>query len=113
MSGGRPTAAFYLAVFAVVGGLVYFAGKQAGMFGGAGANVPAENDKDQPQIDPGQLNLGGGNGEVQAEGSSDDIVTTVKEYSYVPAQRLPPVTGTAGYQPLENNNMMTVELTKV
>ena len=105
MSGGRPTAAFYLAVFAVVGGLVYFAGKQAGMFGGAGANVPAENDKDQPQIDPGQLNLGGGNGEVQAEGSSDDIVTTVKEYSYVPAQRLPPVTGTAGYQPLENNTV--------
>jgi len=30
---GRPAAAFYIDVLVVIGGLVYFAGKQAGMFG--------------------------------------------------------------------------------
>ena len=33
MSGGRPTAAFYVAVLAVVGGLVYFAAMQGGFLG--------------------------------------------------------------------------------
>lgn len=105
MSGGRPTAAFYVAVLAVVGGLVYFAARQAGMFGGGNAAGPAPV-SDQPTIDPGQINVGGAaGGEAQAEGSSDDIVTTVREYEFVPAERLPPVSGTAGYQPLENNTV--------
>ena len=30
---GRPAATFYIDVLAVIGGLVYFAGKQAAMFG--------------------------------------------------------------------------------
>ena len=33
MSGGRPTFAFYLALVVVIGGLVYFAGSKAGLFG--------------------------------------------------------------------------------
>lgn len=103
MAGGRPTAVFYLAVLAVIGGLVYFAGQKASE---PKPPEPSQNQNpDGPQIDPGQVNIGGGGAENQAEGSSDDIVTTVKEYSFVPSERLPPVTGTAGYQPLENNTI--------
>lgn len=107
MSGGRPTAAFYLAVAAVVGGLVYVAGRQAGWFGNPEPpqNVPER--EGEPQLDPRQINVGGGSsgGELAAEGSADDIVTTKREYDFVPAERLPPVKGTAGYSPLENNTI--------
>lgn len=98
MSNGRPTAAFYLAVLVVVGGLVYFAGMKAGMFGEPGkpevSEVPTE-------LDPNELSLGdGGNAEAA---STDDVVTTVKEYEYIAAERLPAVKGTAAYKPLEDN----------
>ncbi len=100
MSGsGRPTFAFYIAVLAVIGGLVYFAGQRAGFFGDApevANNDPQNND---PLIDPDKLGAG------QAEQSSDDIVTTVKEYEFVPAEKLPPVSGTAGYKELEDNTV--------
>lgn len=105
MSGGRPTAAFYLAVLAVIGGLVYVAGRQAGMFGDGPAPAETKPGGDA-SIDPGKISIGGGAGAAAtAESSGDDIVTTVKEYSFVPAERLPPVTGTAAYQPLENNTV--------
>ncbi len=102
MSNGRPTVAFYIAVLAVVGGLVYFAGMQAGMFGG-GAATEKEDTKSSTDLDPDQINLGGAE---SAEAASDeDIVTTVKEYEYVPAERLPPVKGTAAYKPLKDNTI--------
>ena len=99
-TGGRPTIAFYLAVLAVIGGLVYFSGRQAGLWGEAPDNANKQSGGDQI-IDPDKI--GGGTGE--AEQSSDDIVTTVKEYEYVPAAKLPPVKGTAGYQELEDNTV--------
>ena len=113
MSAGRPTFAFFAAVVAVIGGLVYFAGMQAGFFGNpAGdpeANKNAGNEGgDAPQLDPNKINVGGGGGaggEMAAEGSSDDIITTKKEYDFVPAERLPPVKGTAGYAKLEDNTV--------
>ncbi|MEO2033465.1 MAG: phosphate ABC transporter substrate-binding/OmpA family protein [Planctomycetaceae bacterium] len=103
MSGsGRPTPVFYIAVLAVIGGLVYFAGRQAGMFGDPEpANVapaPAGGDGED-LIDPAKLGTG------QAEQSSDDIVTTVKEYAFVPSEKLPPVKGTAEYRALEDNTV--------
>ncbi|MEO1984805.1 MAG: ABC transporter substrate-binding protein, partial [Fuerstiella sp.] len=103
MSGGRPTAVFYLAVLAVIGGLVYFAGMQAGFFGNQPAPEPVgENGGEPTTLDPGKLNLGGGTAEAD---SSDDLVTTVKEYAFVPSERLPPVKGTADYKPLEDNTV--------
>ena len=65
MSNGRPTFAFYAAVLAVVGGLVYFAGMQAGFFGNAGGDAaanknPGKEGGDAPQLDPNQINVGGG-----------------------------------------------------
>ncbi|MEZ6126935.1 MAG: OmpA family protein [Planctomycetaceae bacterium] len=102
MSGGRPTAAFYMAALAVVGGLVYYAGMRAGMFGdGNQKQVPVpQNGTD---LDPSQISLG--SAETAEAASSDDVATTVKEYSYVPASRLPAVKGTAGYKPLEDNTV--------
>lgn len=101
MSGGRPTAAFYLAVLAVVGGLVYFAGNRAGFFGDNAKPDVVDGDGDELTLDPDKLNVG----DTAAEASSDDIVTTVQEYSYVPAERLPAVKGTAAYKPLEDNTV--------
>ncbi|MDA1232424.1 MAG: ABC transporter substrate-binding protein, partial [Planctomycetota bacterium] len=108
MSNGRPTFAFYAAVIVVVGGLVYFAGMQAGFFGNPGAAPkPDAKNNDAPQLDPNKINVGGGGagGELAAEGSADDIITTKKEYDFIPAERLPPVKGTAGYAELENNTV--------
>ena len=102
MSNGRPTAAFYVAVLAVVGGLVYFAGREAGMFGEPGTPEVTEARKGT-ELDPNELNLGDA-GTAEAA-SSDDIVTTVKEYEYVAAERLPAVKGTAAYKPLEDNTV--------
>jgi NitT/TauT family transport system substrate-binding protein len=99
MSGsGRPTLAFYAAVLAVIGGLVYFAGQQAGFFGEKPKEVVNEHDHGD-DIDPSKIGAG------QAEQSSDDIVTTVKEYEFVPSEKLPPVKGTAAYKPLEDNTV--------
>ena len=102
MSNGRPTTVFYLAVFAVVGGLVYFAALKGGMFGEPRPADVSEARK-ETDLDPDKINIGGA-GSAEAA-SSDDLVTTVKEYEYVPAERLPPVKGTAAYKPLEDNTV--------
>jgi len=100
MSGsGRPTFAFYIAVLAVIGGLVFFAGQRAGFFGEAPEVANNGPQGDDQLIDPDKLGAG------KAEQSSDDIVTTVKEYDFVPAEKLPPVSGTAGYKELEDNTV--------
>lgn len=96
---GRPTFAFYIAVLAVIGGLVYFAGRQAGFFGDVPDAVAPANTDHSTDIDPSQVTTN------QAEQSSDDIVTTVKEYEFVPAEKLPPVKGTAAYKALEDNTV--------
>lgn len=100
MSGGRPTIAFYVALLAVIGGLVYFAGMKAGMFG------EVENKKGTSQvdeIDPNEISLGG---DPTAEAaSSEDLVTTSKSYEFVPAERLPAVKGTAAYKKMEDNTI--------
>ena len=104
MSGGRPTAAFYVAVLAVVGGLVYFAAMQGGFLGKPAGPEIDEAKEVEPTLDPSKINVGGG--ETAAEASSDeDLVTTVKNYNFVPAERLPAVKGTAAYKPLEDNTV--------
>src|SRR5205085_998988 len=59
----------------------------AGPGGGAGGT-----------IDPNMLNQ-------QAESKDSAPITTVKEYSFKPAERLPEVKGTAGYKALEDNTV--------
>lgn len=101
MSGGRPTFAFYIAVLAVIGGLIYFAGLKGGFIGGGeagnGEEVTEENGK--PTLDPNELGMA-------AELESDEsVTTTVKDYEFVPSERLPPVKGTAAYNELEDNTI--------
>jgi NitT/TauT family transport system substrate-binding protein len=94
----QPNRGFYIAVGLVVIALVGFAiyrsdliaPKPAPPGGGAGGGVPEKielKDVKQP-----------------AESSQDTTSpTTVKEYRFKPAEKLPPVKGTAAYKPLENN----------
>lgn len=94
---GKPKPMFYVAVFAVIMGLVAFALYRSDLFA-----PPGEGEaKGLPQeIDPGQLGIG-----TLEDESNVDGVTTVKEYEFVPSARLPEVRGIADYQALENNTV--------
>ena len=87
MANGRPRGAFYVVLLLVVAGLVYlgvhrYGGKQ----GGLGSLInPSETS--------------------HTEASDTSTVTTAKEYTYVPAQRLPPVRGISNYKPLTNRTV--------
>lgn len=88
MANGKPRAAFYVVLLLVVAGLVYlglhrFGGKE----GGIGS-----------LIHPSETKSG-------LEASDTSTVTTAKEYTYVPAQRLPPVRGISNYKPLANRTV--------
>ena len=83
---GQPKLPFYLALVLVVGGLIWFAvsksdllAPKGGPDGGAAGDAIKAPDVEAPD----------------AAG-----VTTVKEYTFTPAQRLPEVKGTAAYKPL-------------
>ena len=91
--GGRPRPAFFGAVLLVVVGLVALGlyrfgaldrviGKPAG--GGSGVDLPAGAGVEAPD----------------AQG-----ITTVKEYNYVPGQRLPEVKGVSNYKPMAGNTV--------
>ena len=87
----QPKPAFYLAVFAVVAGLVGYGlwrykaadGKPGGVFG--------TFSKDE---------LGKG-----VEAPDSQSVTTAKEYNYVPAAKLPPVQGISSYKPMNDRTV--------
>ena len=84
---GKPRALFYVVLLAVVAGLVWlglhrFGGKE----GGLGALI---HPSDRAGI----------------EASDTTAVTTSKEYTYVPAQRLPAVRGISNYKPLANRTV--------
>ena len=95
---GQPKPAFYGAVFFVAIALVAFAGYQARHLIFPKPNVP----QNPVQIDPHQL---GGGDAAHAEAPDDATVTTVKEYTFKPSERLPPVKGTAAYKPLQANTV--------
>ena len=91
---GQPKAPFYVAVVLVVVGLIAFAVWRSDIFAPAGK--PAG---------------GGGGGEPitlpqAVENVADsEGVTTVKEYTFKPAERLPAVKGTSAYRPMEDNTV--------
>jgi NitT/TauT family transport system substrate-binding protein len=94
----QPNRGFYIAVGLVVLGLIGFAIYRSDLVApkpappGGGGAVPEKielKDVKQP-----------------AESSQDTTSpTTVKEYRFKPAEKLPPVKGTAAYKPLENNTV--------
>ena len=87
MSNGKPTPAFYLAALVVVVGLV---GLGFWRFSGSGGGSDEVISLDELQ---------------GAEAPDAQGITTVREYSYVPAARLPEVLGTSAYQPMENRTV--------
>jgi len=104
--GGKPKAGFWIMVVLVVAGLGAFAAYKAGWLfsteqggtqgGGQGGDISADD-----------LNKikGGGDSKGGAEAPDNNAPTTVKEYTFVPAAKLPPVKGTSNYQPLKNETV--------
>jgi ABC-type nitrate/sulfonate/bicarbonate transport system substrate-binding protein len=105
---GQPKGSFWVAVWLVVLGLAGFAAWQWGALEQFGFGRPGG-----PVAGGGNAG-GGGNGGGGAEGAGgeslteaadDTVLTTVQEYSFKPAERLPPVTGIAGYKKLEDDTV--------
>jgi ABC-type nitrate/sulfonate/bicarbonate transport system substrate-binding protein len=92
---GQPKLPFYVVLFLVVGGLLAFAAYRSDVFAPKGANQAGPN---AGHIDPGALGQ-------TAEDADSAAVTTVKEYTFRPAERLPEVKGTAAYKPLQDNTV--------
>lgn len=90
---GQPKAPFYAALFVVVAGLLAFAVYRADIFAPKGKVQEGTG-----AIDPKALGQ-------TAEDKDSGTVTTVKEYSFKPAERLPDVKGTSAYKPLNNNTV--------
>jgi NitT/TauT family transport system substrate-binding protein len=95
MSNGRPKPAFYLVMLLIVGGLIYYGVQR---FGGLGRFTGGG---DSTAISQDELNkMKGG-----PEAPDNATATTVKEYTYVAASKLPEVKGAAAYQPLADNTV--------
>jgi NitT/TauT family transport system substrate-binding protein len=89
MAQGSPKPAFFLAVLLVVGGLI---GLALWRFGALPGVKSAKNDAAK-----------------QASGieaaDSQSITTTVKQYTFQPAQKLPPVKGISKYSPMADRTV--------
>jgi NitT/TauT family transport system substrate-binding protein len=90
MPSGNPKPAFYLAVFAIVVGLV---GLGLWRFGALPGFKGANSSK------------GGGEMTTATEAPDTSGITTAKEYKYVPAAKLPPVQGISSYKPLADRTV--------
>lgn len=91
MASGNPKPAFYLAVFAIVIGLV---GLGLWRFGALRGSKGASSGK-----------TGGAEMTSVTEAPDTGGITTAKEYKYVPAAKLPPVQGISSYKPLEDRTV--------
>src|SRR5262245_5635927 len=92
MAGGQPRPAFYVAVLLVVLGLVGLALWRYGAIGPGGLAGRISSDELK------QLQSG-------AEAPDDSGITTVKEYKYVAASRLPEVKGVSSYKPMADRTV--------
>jgi len=91
MASGNPKPAFYLAVLAIVIGLV---GLGLWRFGALPGSRHAGSGKP-----------GGGEMTTATEAPDTSGITTAKEYKYVPAAKLPPVQGISSYKPLTDRTV--------
>jgi NitT/TauT family transport system substrate-binding protein len=89
----RPKPAFFLVMFAIVAGLIYYG---VSRFGGTKAG-PGSGDAISPQDLANQ--------KAGAEAPDASSLTTVKEYSYVASSKLPEVKGTSAYEPMADNTV--------
>ena len=94
---GKPTSLFYGAVFLMIAGLLAFAAYQARDVIFPGNDPVAQDGGHGSNIDINEL--------TGAEADDSTSVTTVKEYSFKPSERLPAVQGTAAYKAMEGNTV--------
>src|SRR5436190_1777867 len=99
---GQPKAPFYLAVFVVIAGLVAFAAYRATRPAANGGNAPNPN---APQISIPSGPPSGPGSTTGVEAPDAASVTTVKEYTFKPSEKLPAVKGIAAYKPMQNNTV--------
>jgi NitT/TauT family transport system substrate-binding protein len=92
MANGQPRPAFYVAVLLVVLGLVGLALYRYGAIGPGGQGGQFSSDELK------QLQKG-------AEAPDNSGITTVKEYNYVAATRLPEVKGISNYNPMADRTV--------
>jgi len=102
---GQPKAPFWLAVWAVILGLVGLAAWRAGMFGPRGAADVARQEPVAGGAPGGASGSGGGAEGMASEAADTSAPTTVTEYTFTPAEKLPPVKGTSAYKPLEDDTV--------
>ena len=99
---GKPNTGFWAIVVVVVLGLGAYALHRAGMLMPSGEKSAA----DAINADELKKIQGGGKGAAgQAEAADANAPTTVKEYNFIPAAKLPAVSGTSSYKPLVNNTV--------
>jgi NitT/TauT family transport system substrate-binding protein len=92
MADGQPKPAFYVAVFLVVIALVGFALWRFGAIG-PGSQIGNITSDELKQMKGG------------AEAPDNSGITTVKEYKFVAAQRLPAVKGISSYKPMADRTV--------
>lgn len=100
---GKPKGPFYIAVFAVIAGLVAFA-----WFRAQEPKVSRQDSAAGPvDVVPGQPVAADSPapGVSGAEAADASGITTVKEYTFRPSERLPVVKGTAAYKPMQDNTV--------
>ena len=91
MANGQPRPVFYVAVFAVVIGLVGLAIWRYGGGSGAGTGIFSSDELKQ---------VAG-----SAENPDSSGITTVKEYNFVPSAKLPEVKGISSYTPMNDRTV--------
>jgi len=91
MANGKPKPVFFIAVFAVVIGLV---GLALWRFGALPKTITDKISKSD------MTKEGGG-----AEAADSQGITTVKQYNYVPAAKLPPVQGISSYKQMNDRTV--------
>jgi NitT/TauT family transport system substrate-binding protein len=91
MANGNPKPAFYLAILVVVAGLV---GLGLWRFGALPGTKGGSISKEELAKEAGG-----------AEAPDSQGITTAKQYTYVPAQKLPPVQGISNYKPMEDRTV--------
>ena len=105
----QPKFSFWLAVWAVIFGLVGLAAWRAGMLEQFGLGRPGAAGQ-RPMAGGGGPAGGGAEGagggaEGMTEAPDVSVPTTVKEYTFRPADKLPPVKGVSAYKPLEDETV--------
>ena len=109
----QPKSSFWLAVWAVIFGLVGLAAWRAGMLEQFGVGRPGAAGQ-RPMAGGGAGGVGpagggaegaGGGAEGMTEAPDVSVPTTVKEYTFRPADKLPPVKGVSAYKPLEDETV--------